>query len=135
MKSRYEPKSAILKSATYGSDKKYDTLTLECEDGQRIKFGISKFQGCFENFGIRVHRGERYVGSDFDFDAFLGLEIELIQYKNIKPESLQWSSVGVEVTFKGGESALIEIYNEHNGYYPHEYLVEYGDWVDRDCGL
>lgn len=114
----------------------YNVLRFECKD-ETIKFGITNESLCLEEFGIRVREAEKEDGfteaKDYDFTSFLGLEIQDIEYVNIKHDwEKEIHSAAVEMSFKGKRSLIIEIYNYHNGYYIHGYLIQYGTWCDKD---
>lgn len=122
-----DPQPTLI-AARVEKDDMYDTLTLECEN-EEFTFGISNDQMCCESFGIIVSKngGEYEDVKDVDFTEFQGMKITSAQYTT----ETRYDGVAVRVEFTNG-TLMIEIYNDHNGYYPHSYKVEYGDWSDED---
>jgi len=112
-------------------------LVFECDAAETLSFGISTYQSYSEQFGIRLIDGEERVEcmqGEPSFEKYIGKYIEVVQYARHERRTYYYEEqkVGVDIKFTDATTITVEIYNDHNGYYPHAYSVSYGSWNDKD---
>ena len=103
---------------------------------QEINFLIDNFQNCCESFGVKLIDEN---GATFGFDNVKEWDEKLRGERLI---SITWCHdncpceedhryASFKVTTES-TSFKIEIFNHHNGYYPHSYKVNWNDFNDED---
>lgn len=86
---------------------------------QTITFGVSSFQSCCEDYGIDTCDNNPY-------EEYVGAELKNVKWYHEKIQDYDGSGYGGEANFKIETSIgdfIVNIYNFHNGYYPHSYKV------------
>lgn len=142
----------VIQSVKYSRADGFDTLRFECENGETLSFGISPDQSCCESFGVRVfENGDSETAIDcvqedivrkseseseseskkVDLDVYIGRTIRLVQYATID-DRYDRHMAAVDIFFTDDQKITVEVYNDHNGYYPHTYKITYGKWEDYD---
>jgi len=115
----------------YGST--YDGLIINTNKGE-IKIGIDNSQQCCENWGYELEFTPDNIICDYGSDYY---EKKLQYYENQHIDKIIFNSLNdiivIEIYFNNKSKIIMNIFNEHNGYYAHEYLVEvFGEEIERD---
>jgi hypothetical protein len=114
---------------------------------QTLSFMISSHQSCYESFGVDLYaippseedgQPERVV--DDDHHLYDGCTLLSYEYDHkVLPDKKRnahyyWVAVRLTMVNEKGEQRLlrVEIYNEHNGYYAHDYLIMWDGHKDKD---
>lgn len=118
---KYTTKETI-KSVTYVDD---DYIGYKIETNKQvISVLISDSQSCCENYGSKINMNdtECYI-TDVD-------EInKIIVDKKLKEIYWQDADEGIDIIFNLEDEASFtcNIWNDHNGYYPHDYIIVIDD--------
>jgi hypothetical protein len=111
------------------------------------KFCISKFQSCCEGFGVdlinndnqvifNIYSSESTRPKEEDYTLLKGFSLKKIEYcheRSVRPEDeLGKYNLSLEMTLEDNKLNeivyYIDIFNWHNGYYPHGYFVEWNNY-------
>ena len=96
------------------------------DNSKNVTCKISNMQNCCEKFGIHTK---------CNLDEFIGAEYQSVNIvKKHENEHYCDTMVIVEVTVQTNRGKIIvQLYNEHNGYYPHDFYVqsEHGQNTER----
>ena len=85
------------------------------DTSKNITCKISNSPNCCEQFGIYTKQTLR---------DFIGAEYQSVNiHKDVSNEYLVFSRVDVSISTNRG-TILIQLYNEHNGYYPHDFFTQ-----------
>jgi len=124
-------KDEIIESIKEYEDSKYYYFSIKTNK-QTMNFGISTFQVCCENYGINI----LYDNKKIDLNAELCKELEN-KFMDKKILSVKWNEgkygedciININID---NEFISVELFNDHNGYYPHTYKVNWCDYTDED---
>ena len=83
---------------------------------------INEARECCEWFGVKFSDPLNIINE----------KIKKISHSNesFKGEDIYYDKCVIEVLFESGVTAKIDIYNDHNGYYPHDYFMSFNDYYD-----
>jgi hypothetical protein len=85
------------------------------DSSKNITCKISNSQNCCEQYGIYTKNNiDDYIGAEY-------YSIDVV--KNIKHEMDYTMLVEVSINTSKG-TILIKMYNEHNGFYPHDFFIQ-----------
>lgn len=89
---------------------------------------IDNNANCCEVFGASLKLNETFIDtSNFELiNQFIGAEVFDISYS--KADIEDYNSISCTIITSYGQITII-IYNEHNGYYPHQYMISTGDEI------
>lgn len=123
------------KEFLYGEN--YDGIIIHKDDNTKIKFLISTTQYCCENWGFDIYYTEN--DKDLELPDFSKIEISILDIK-WSTDNVVYSSSYKYTDYK--QVAIINVYtnfgiiqmvlwNEHNGYYSHSYILEYDNKIEK----
>lgn len=114
----------------YDESTYWKTIVIETTK-QKITFSIDNLQSCCENFDVRLDKTNR------GFDYYIGAELFNVEWcheRIVSTDDLFVHEANFTVSTDKGDF-VVSIFNDHNGYYPHEYRVSAPGFnlEDRDC--
>jgi hypothetical protein len=112
------------------------------------KFCVDDFSSCCEFYGVTLFNHDNEVlfeincesKDEKDFKLLEGFFLKQIEYCHERSKPLEFYSdetqtCSLKITLKDIELKevvyYIDIYNQHNGYYPHIYLVEWNNYKNE----
>lgn len=118
---------------------KYIGIKIELDNEEEIVIGIEDYQNCCETYDCELKYPDGY-----DKETCIGLEIidftdgsahskcSYIRYNeyedNHKGDDYQSLTISINTT---AGVISCKLYNEHNGYYPHDIYMEFNDFTDK----
>jgi hypothetical protein len=102
---------------------------------KKITCKIDNEQNCCETFGAYLRLNEKFVDiNDVEIiNEFIGANVSNIDVGNIdKNDETDESSICCTITTSNGQIAIL-LYNQHNGYYEHEFIISIGDQIINGC--
>jgi len=121
---------------TYDDGDRYSGIVI-VTDKQHMNFKISNYTSCCEDYGITVliNERERVINDSKDIDDFkddlIGQKVLCV--KHYHDGVRDFRDAGDEANFEiktTDKEIIISLWNEHNGYYPHDYVVNWNDYTD-----
>ena len=128
----------------YDYDARYTGIELKTNNNS-LKFLIEDGQFCYETFGVAIKIDNKLCDPTFRFtqstlynhnfeslgvDSIIGDNIEYIQF--LRDFNYDDDMTSVDIFIKTDlHNIFICIYNIHNGYYPHDYKLDFGTFQDH----
>lgn len=115
---------------------KYSGICIDTDKGL-IHIGIDIYQQCCETWGFEIYNANNII--DKTITEIIIDDIETANYIKYKKNgvfdnsyinssdyiySVSETDIMVEILFNDGESMFVLLYNNHNGYYAHDILID-----------
>ena len=121
----------IIETIIYENTNEYFYLKIKTNK-QEIFFGISNDRLCCETYGIKILFNEQKIDNnnkDFnkdDLKYFIGFIINKIIILPDSEYNDYYGDINIQLQTNNGNITIC-LYNEHNGYYPHDYKISYNN--------
>lgn len=94
---------------------------------QTMHFLIDNYQTCCETYDVILH--------NCNFYDLINDEVKIVRWADedeFRSNDNWGHNTAIIYLETNNKDVFIEIFNDHNGYYPHSYKVNWGDYSDTD---